>query len=452
MLVTSPAGTLRRAENVHVNRGGEIEKRKAFVPWATLPGLTRGLGAANGVLYVWSTQSLTSPRAELVIQRVSAPSGAPDVLRVWDSVPFGGNIFASVQFTNGNINHFFGGTRVTDYGDFAPSLPNAAFVLLPFRTNMYAARSSILFRSRINDATLWGTAQTGSALFDMATQAYGSEAITGLGNYGGEMAVFARRTVQIWQFSADPQQSQQRQILRGVGCVAYRSIVSHADMDVLFLSDSGVRSLRARDSSNSAATADVGTPIDEDLVATLRGLTFDQQRDSILSVLDPVDGRYWLAIGNRIWVFSHFPASRISAWSTYELPWPVEGMVAVDDKVFVRSGDTIYRYGGENGNTYDSSPAVVETAFLDGRQLAQGKTWRGMDIAAEGSWDTYIAFNPDLPDEEDRIGVLDRTTVHRLDTPTLGNSPMAKLRFVSQGSGAAKLGQILVHYDGSDNR
>jgi len=47
-VVTSVPGTAVTLTNAHVTRGGEIEKRRAFKLWATLPANTHGLAAGGG--------------------------------------------------------------------------------------------------------------------------------------------------------------------------------------------------------------------------------------------------------------------------------------------------------------------------------------------------------------------------------------------------------------------
>ena len=50
-ILTAPAGSLYTLINAVITRGGEIEKRKSFVPWRTLPAGTVGLAATavNGI-------------------------------------------------------------------------------------------------------------------------------------------------------------------------------------------------------------------------------------------------------------------------------------------------------------------------------------------------------------------------------------------------------------------
>ena len=54
--VTAQPGTLVTLKNAHINRGGEIEKRTAFVKLTDLPSNSFGLSASNGQIYVFGHQ------------------------------------------------------------------------------------------------------------------------------------------------------------------------------------------------------------------------------------------------------------------------------------------------------------------------------------------------------------------------------------------------------------
>ena len=43
-----------------------------------------------------------------------------------------------------------------------------------------------------------------------------------------------------------------------------------------------------------------------------------------IGVIEPRDGRFWLAIGDTIFVFSYFPAAKVSAWTIYKPGFKVE--------------------------------------------------------------------------------------------------------------------------------
>lgn len=440
---TAPPGTLRELRNAHINRGGEIEKRKAFVAWRTLPSGTVGAAELNGVLHVFGTPPGLPVPAPIVYQRL-VPSDGSNVTRILDVKAFSGALYVLALCSNGQVRHFYNGTQVTVFT--GQTTAEIARILLPFNENVYAAQGAVLHRSGINAPTNWATSAVGAGFFVMNAQAQGAQAITGLSEYQSAVAVFSRRTTQIWVFAADPAQSAKQQTLRNVGCVSPLSVQSFAGTDVFFLSDSGVRSLRARDLTDSPAAADVGTAVD-DLVGTWLASATADDLEKAHAVIEPTDGRYWLALGSTVYVFSFFPAAKISAWSRYDLPGVPDTMVAADRRLYVRVADTIYLYGGENGATYDSTEAEAELQFLDGRQIATWKRWTGLDIAAEGQWAAFAALQPSTPDTEDLIATLDGNSMHQLDIPMAGQSPMVKLRFATTGSTAARLGAVAAHYE-----
>jgi hypothetical protein len=80
MPVLSVPGSLLELVNGHINRGGEIEKRLAFVPQLDLPANTFGLAAVGGTMYTFgSVASVSFPAgspANLVYQQLTAPNGA----------------------------------------------------------------------------------------------------------------------------------------------------------------------------------------------------------------------------------------------------------------------------------------------------------------------------------------------------------------------------------------
>jgi hypothetical protein len=439
LITTAAPGTLRTLNNAHINRGGEIEKRLALETYATLPAGTLGLAGLAGALYAFGTPPSPTMPAGVSYQRL-VPSDGASVTKILDVKGFDGKLYVSALCDNGRVRHFYDGTQVTVFTGQTDA--ENGRILLTLGANMYAASGSTLHRCATDTPTDWNTASIGAGFFNMSTQAAGSEVLTGLAEYDSDMAVFSRRTVQIWTFSADPAASSPGNRLRNTGCVSPRTVLPFAGSDVFFLGDSGVRSLRSRDLTDSPSAADVGTPIDDIISERVRTMTADELVDAH-AVIEPTGGRYWLVLGSDVYVFSYFPASKISAWSTYALPGAATATVAVDGVVYTRVGDTIYRLGG----AYDATVAEVELPYLDGRAIATWKRWKGIDIAAEGAWDVYASYDPSVPDEEDLVARLIGSTFHQLNTPMLGSSPYVKLRFVSTGTGAAKLGSVAAHYE-----
>lgn len=442
LAVTGAPGTLRRLHNAHVTRGGEIEKRKAFVQYRDLPPGTYGMAVLAGVPYVFGTTANPGVPAPITYQRL-VPPGGESIRRILMAQPFSGKLHVIVEWTDGSVAQYYDGAQVTAFS-IGNGVENAR-IALPFGSKLYVASGQILFASKTGEVS-FNSGDAGAGFYDMSTHAAGAEAITGLGEYQQSLAIFTRRTVQSWNFVADPGAAARQQTLPRIGTTSPRSVVSFAGIDLFFLADSGIRSLRARTGVTTAVAADVGTPIDSIVTANLRGLTAEQ-REAAFAEIEPTNGQYWLTLGTETYVFSYFPAAQISAWSTYSLPAQAEWMVVADDRTYIRAGNAIYLYGGEDGETYDAAQAEVELPFLDGRAIATWKEWKGLDIAAEGLWDVYAAFNPAQPDAEDLVATIDGSTFAELDQALAGFGPIVKLRLASKGSGPARIGSLVAHYE-----
>lgn len=447
LAVTGVPGTLRTLRNAHINRGGEIEKRKAFVPRWTLPAGTFGLAALDGRPFVFGPDAAPTMPTGVTYQRL-APPASEGMRGILSAKPFLGKMHTIVEWTNAKTDQFYDGTRVTEYAGFEDA--QNARVALPFGEKMYVAAGRTLFSSRVAEVS-FTTGDTEPGAYDMSTHASGAEDVTGLGEYQEALAIFTRRATQIWNFAADPDSASKVQSLPRVGAVAPRSVVSFNGTDVFFLSDTGIRSLRARSGVSTASASDVGTPIDGEVTELLRSLSPVQARSAFAEV-EPNGGRYWLTLGTTTFVFSYFPASQVGAWSTYALPAGATDMAVADERTYIRAGNIIYEYGGQSGDEYDATEVEVETAYLDGRGIATWKSWRGLDIAAEGTWQVYAALDPERPDAEDLIATLTGSSFYSLDVSLYGFGPMVKLRMVSTGSTAARIGSVAVHYDSVGGR
>jgi len=287
----------------------------------------------------------------------------------------------------------------------------------------------------------------GSGFIDTATQDGGSEDLSGVGVYQDKVAVFGKRVVQIYRVDPDPDQNIIDQVLLNVGAIAAESILEYGDLDVFFLSESGMRSLRARDSSNLASANDVGVSIDAELTEYIDTISRRDVRNA-KAVVEPTDSRYLLAVGERVYVFSNFPGSRISAWSTYELDGQVEDWAISDGKLHARVGDNVLRYGGFSGNEYDNSETEVVLPFLDASNPAMMKQLTGIDAGIVGQWLVEFASEPDTPDAWETIGtLLESTYGSRARVAAQAQSTHYALRFTTSVAAEAIIGNAIIHYD-----
>ena len=119
--LTSAPGTLETLVNAHINQGGEIEKRYAFVLNTTLPngsGYTYGLQESPLGLYVFGSATsgtvgaLPSP---FLYQQLVHPSGAQTMTGVVMSTLYGQCPFVVAKFANGDVLPYYNGNVVSDF-------------------------------------------------------------------------------------------------------------------------------------------------------------------------------------------------------------------------------------------------------------------------------------------------------------------------------------------------
>jgi hypothetical protein len=324
-------------------------------------------------------------------------------------------------------------------------------------SRVHSVSGSLEHFSGISAPTKWTTDTTGAGFIDMSTQSSGSEVLTSLARYQNYVAVFAERAIQIWYYDSDPSLNAQKQVLNNTGTSCPRSVTQFGDNDLFYADTSGLRSLRARDASNAAATTDIGVPVDSLIAAKLRQLSSDQ-RQKVIGLIEPSEGRFWLAALDTIYVFSFFSGSKISAWTTYT-PSTNDGETltsfAIDDvavyqrKVYIRSGDDIYVFGGLDATpAYDSTEAEAWLPYLDGNAPAKEKALNGIDAAVRGEWEVSVAMDPDNQDAQDSICTIKRSTFNEGMIDGEGKFNHISVRFKSKGDGQAKLGAVAIHFDG----
>lgn len=318
-------------------------------------------------------------------------------------------------------------------------------VVRSYGSKMYSTTRSLLYFSEINDPTKWGGSTNGAGFINIQNQDSGSEELSALGVYQGKLAVFSRRSVQIWNMDADPAKNILQQTLNNVGTFAPRSVVNFGDLDVFFLSDSGVRSIRARDASNAATVSDIGTNIDTLIAADMQTIA-ESVRNAAVAIIEPNDGRYWLAMGGKIYVYSYFPSASISAWSTYEPGFAVSDLTYASGRIYARSGDMVYLYGGQSGNEYDSTEVEVVLPFFDAKKPATRKTLSAIDATCEGAWRVYVGMDFSAPTARDLVGDIKNSTFMLSSIQTTGIGTHIGFRLVTTGSGYARLGNIVAHY------
>lgn len=94
----------------------------------------------------------------------------------------------------------------------------------------------------------------------------GSDEIVALAAHNNFLIIFGRRQILIYSGATDPNGLQLQDAITGVGCLARDSVIA-TGTDVVFLSDSGVRSIMRTIQEKSAPMRDMSANVRDDLVA-----------------------------------------------------------------------------------------------------------------------------------------------------------------------------------------
>lgn len=309
------------------------------------------------------------------------------------------------------------------------------------------AGGSLLHFTGVDTPTGWNRdTYAGAGFLDPGAHESDAQEVTALGQYLNYIAVGFENSVHIWYVDADDSLNSLSQIIGEIGTRSPKAMKNFGTLDLFFLAQTGVRSIRSRAQVNIAGVNDVGTPVDEVVQAQLSALTDDEVRDCC-SVVDPQDGRYWLAVGDKIFVFSYFPSKKVSGWTWYEPGRSFTDFAVVNRKIHCRAGDVVYVYGGADGATYEACEVECRLPFYSFGRPGHRKGLVGIDLSAQGEWDVDIFVNPQQPDADYvRVGIVDGITYTLEDIAALADSTHFSVRLKRSASGAAKVSGICTYY------
>ena len=453
-VLNAPDGSLQVLDNCFINAGGEIEKRMGMQPWFTLPANTFGMVGYHDQIHVFGFYAQPGIPAfdpdpnhwfQIVYHQLNLPIGGnPNVLRVLSVEQFEDKFLVATIATNGEIVNYYDGVQI-----YAGTQGNY-FRL--WQSKVYRLFANALFFAGVNDPTVVdpdNADNPGAGFIDLSGLDSETYLPSSMEIYYDKMAVFSRFTTQLWKLDPDPSATVFSQLLR-IGCVSPGSTKQFGTGDVLFLSDSGVRSLRAINASMAAAVNDVGSPIDQiimdEIVHNYANAVWAQ------ACIQPVAGRYWLAIGPNVYVLSYYPSAKISAWSRFPLDWPVDYLDNVRNRVILRSGDQIYMYGGPDSYFYDNCTMTVETAMMAADEPTVRKKPVSIDLSIQGTFQLYAGMMTNNPSAKELVGTLAGQTFSLQSIPYAGYGTHFGLRLTCSDVSRAVLSSAIINFNPTDTK
>jgi hypothetical protein len=333
------------------------------------------------------------------------------------------------------------------------SVPAAnGFYCRTYKTKIYTVSGSVLYFCAVGNAADW--TGTGSGSIDLSLEDSDMTDCIALEVYYNNLAIMSKTATQLWLMDPDPLKNTYQQTLRQAGTMAWRSVLQYGSGDVMYVAASGIRSLRARNASLAAAVSDIGSPLDPVIQDLFRSKGEDWMSGTI-AILQPVTGRFWIIMPDRIYILSAFPGPKITAWSEYDPGFTITAAAVLNNRICVRDDkNQVYAYGGTSdvGPVYDDSPVELVFPFHAGDQVATFKTFNGLDATCAGApWDVYGAFNVEDPATEDFLGSFNGPTFLQGIFPINGHSTHMSLRLRSATPGPQTLSNMVVHYSISES-
>lgn len=243
-----------------------------------------------------------------------------------DAILGAGQIW-TLTFSGGALGDKFTLTFIPEQGGTTASVQAGAgavtqldpgpVVCFTYDQKVYVLAGSTVYFCALNDPTKWNDPNgTGNGSVTMANAYQNPEVLNAIGIFQRQLNFASRWTLQLWNVAADPASWEIGQIMQNTGTRAPLSMQPLGGLDLLYLSDSGIRSLRVRELNQNAFTDDIGSPVDSLVRASL--IANPSAVLTACGIVEPTEGRYWLYFDRFIYVLSYFLSSKVIAWSKYE--------------------------------------------------------------------------------------------------------------------------------------
>lgn len=391
---TSDANRMRVLRNAYVTTGKEIKKRPGLTKIAVLEpgtiGLESGLGKLN-TFYESGTISHANQMFKAWKVAHSTP-GSTAAKRCWYCDAFNGYLYVAIEYTDGSVLHHYldkgqpptAATYIADancpHGKGVTKTASKIFSTkgsYPYDTVRFCATNNV------RDWTTSGDA----GFIPVGLKQENAQNCYALGQFRDKLACFFQDAVQLWTVDTNPVNNTLEQKIFGVGTRYPMSPASFAD-DVFFLADQGVRSITVNQMTANLQDTDIGSPIDQIVRKSIGN-------SNPVSMYVPSFGQYWLILGDVVYAYSFSRASKLAAWSEYKFPFVIEAAAVLDNVLYIRNGDDVYKFDEDaytdNGTTID---VEILMPYLDFKMPGVLKMITGMDIVLEGAATVSMLVDP----------------------------------------------------------
>ena len=190
--------------------------------------------------------------------------------------------------------------RVSEKTGYVATVSNADIAISAFGRLWVASTSTnknTVYFSDLLAGHVWSTGTAGSLNVDRVWP-NGADEITGLAAHNGFLIIFGKRQILVYANATTPSTMSLNDTVGGIGCLA-RDSIQTTGKDILFLSNSGVRSFARTIVEKSAPLGDLSKNVRNDLMQVVGGETlaniksvYSEKEAFYLLTLPSVDALY----------------------------------------------------------------------------------------------------------------------------------------------------------------
>ena len=282
--------------------------------------------------------------------------------------------------------------RVSEKSGYVATVPSANIVLSAYgrlwAANTATDKTTIYF-SDLTAGHVWSTGTAGS-LDVSRVWAQGSDEITGLASHNGFLFIFGKRQILVYSSATSPANITLSDTVVGTGCLSRDSIQPIAT-DVIFLSNTGVRSLLRTISEKSLPFRDLSKNVRNDLM----GLVSSEDATAIKSVFSERDAFYLLNLpaSKKTYCFDtrgqlDDGSSRVTTWDSIE---PTSLLSRRNGDLLIGKNGYVTKYYNYQDNA-SSYRMQYYTNHADLGNPSQTSVLKRLAIVVIGGTNQYVTF------------------------------------------------------------
>ena len=248
--------------------------------------------------------------------------------------------------------------RVSEKTGYTGTVPSGNIVLSAYGRLWVASTTTekaVLYWSDILSGHKWSGGSTGS-IDVTSVWPNGADNITGLASHNGFLFIFGKSNILVYSGAQDVLSAGVFKIsdsVTGIGCIA-RDTIQNTGSDIIFLSDTGVRSVLRTIQEKSAPFRDLSKNVRNDLMNAVQGET----ANSLKSVYSPFESFYLLTFPTLKTVYCfdlkatlQDGSSRVTTWDNIE---PKSFCYLRDRSLLIGKAGYVGKYTGyqDNGVKY----------------------------------------------------------------------------------------------------